>query len=108
MNTKTITRCEFCGEQLTDPESITRGIGPVCAKKQTAAFDSVGTTAHEMAQIAVMNERDARVINRALAKGAKRDVEFAKFVLGRVRCDVRALGDEPALLADVMSERRAA
>jgi len=27
------TRCEVCHRRLTDPESIARGIGPVCLKK---------------------------------------------------------------------------
>jgi hypothetical protein len=28
-------RCKRCGARLTDPESIERGIGPDCAKKET-------------------------------------------------------------------------
>ena len=28
----TVTRCRVCGRKLTDPESVKRGIGPICLK----------------------------------------------------------------------------
>jgi hypothetical protein len=39
------TRCELCGEVLTDKESIARGIGPVCANKQKSIYALVAAGA---------------------------------------------------------------
>lgn len=33
-----IVNCRECGKQLTDPESIAKGIGPECAQKAEQAF----------------------------------------------------------------------
>ena len=30
---RAIGRCIVCGAKLTDPESVERGIGPICAKR---------------------------------------------------------------------------
>ena len=30
---KAVTRCHICGRRLTDPDSVKRGIGPVCWRR---------------------------------------------------------------------------
>lgn len=37
-------RCSMCNRPLTDPESINRGIGPVCAEKQQAELSYIQGT----------------------------------------------------------------
>lgn len=32
---RTLGRCERCGRTLTDPDSVTRGIGPECARRES-------------------------------------------------------------------------
>ncbi|AYJ74809.1 MULTISPECIES: DUF6011 domain-containing protein [Thermus] len=34
-----MARCSVCGRELKDPRSIARGIGPVCARKQTRMLE---------------------------------------------------------------------
>ena len=34
---KTFDHCLCCGRRLDDPESVDRGVGPVCARKYEAA-----------------------------------------------------------------------
>jgi len=34
-------RCRMCHRPLTDPQSIERGIGPVCAKKEAAMHEEL-------------------------------------------------------------------
>lgn len=38
---KTKSRCQMCGRELTDPSSISRGIGPECIKKVETGQHSV-------------------------------------------------------------------
>lgn len=38
---RTVVSCERCGQELTDPESIARGLGPECAITQAAQFAAV-------------------------------------------------------------------
>ena len=39
--TKSVVSCERCGQELTDPESIARGMGPECAMTQAAQFSAI-------------------------------------------------------------------
>lgn len=39
--TRTVVQCERCGQELTDPESIARGMGPECAMTQSAQFNAI-------------------------------------------------------------------
>lgn len=38
---RTVVSCERCGQELTDPESIARGLGPECAMKQSEQFAAI-------------------------------------------------------------------
>ena len=44
-NASTLPRCGVCGRQLKDPESIARGVGPVCAGKSRSGSRGGGGTA---------------------------------------------------------------
>jgi hypothetical protein len=48
--------CFVCGERLTDPQSISRGIGPVCAGKLTKFLAAVGSSAEEIAALALIED----------------------------------------------------
>jgi hypothetical protein len=65
--------CFVCGERLTDPQSISRGIGPVCAGNLTKFLAAVGSSAEEVAALALMGDgatsRMLRVAMKALAFG---------------------------------------
>ncbi len=36
-----VVQCERCGIELTDPQSIARGMGPECAMTQAAQFSAI-------------------------------------------------------------------
>lgn len=66
--------CRICGETLTDPKSISLGIGPVCAKNLTKFLAAVGSSAEEVAALTVNGDgATARYLRLAhLAVGAHR------------------------------------
>ncbi|MFN7927110.1 MAG: DUF6011 domain-containing protein [Blastocatellia bacterium] len=39
--TETVVLCERCGQELADPESIARGMGPECAMTATQQFAAI-------------------------------------------------------------------
>lgn len=39
--TETVVLCERCGQELTDPESIARGMGPECAMSAGQQFNAI-------------------------------------------------------------------
>lgn len=74
--------CLICGETLTDPESIKRGVGPVCAGNLSKFLATVGSSAEEIASLALIEDgsvaRWLRVAMRAVAAG--RDDEAKRFL----------------------------
>lgn len=46
---RTVAHCERCGQELTDPESIARGLGPECAMKQSEQFAAISNLIEAMA-----------------------------------------------------------
>ena len=47
--TKSVVSCERCGQELTDPESIARGMGPECAMSAAAQFAAVTSLTEALA-----------------------------------------------------------
>lgn len=78
-------RCHFCRKALIDPRSIALGVGPECAEKQARAYVSAGTTETEMARIAEFDEKEARMIQRAMAFGRPEDLAWASRRIAKVR-----------------------
>jgi len=81
---KTATpHCKLCTRSLTDPESITRGIGPECAAKYAWMLCDAGLTL-EALQIPIELTTDPNVAlqlsraEKALLAGNRRDVEQFK------------------------------
>ena len=97
------TECRVCGERLTDPRSVARGIGPVCERNLSKFVASVGSSAEEIASLALMGDsatsRMLRVAMKAVALGHKERAmrffesarEAAKFAL-----DVEAAEEKAA------------
>lgn len=40
---RTVVSCERCGQELTNPQSIARGMGPECAMTQAAQFSAISS-----------------------------------------------------------------
>lgn len=78
---RTAVTCERCGQELTDPESIARGMGPECAMTQAAQFGAISD------------------LTMALATGYF-DMVARKFLIEKAICDTR--------LAKAKSERNPA
>jgi uncharacterized ferredoxin-like protein len=78
--------CCICGEKLSDPVSISRGSGPVCAAKLANFLVAVGSSAQEIAELVLIDDsavaRWLRVAARAVGAGqsaqAKRFFEAAR------------------------------
>jgi uncharacterized ferredoxin-like protein len=78
--------CCICGEKLSNQVSIARGSGPVCAAKLANFLIAVGSSAEEIAALAVIDDgavsRWLRVAARAVGAGqtaqAKRFFEAAR------------------------------
>jgi Family of unknown function (DUF6011) len=62
---RTVVSCERCGQELTDPESIARGMGPECAMKQSDQFAAISA------------------LTEAIAIGDYFDIVAKKFLLER-------------------------
>jgi len=73
------TDCRVCGERLTDPESISRGIGPVCAGNLSKFLAAVGSSTEEIATLALTDDsavtRWLRVAARAVGAGRIEEAE---------------------------------
>jgi hypothetical protein len=65
--------CCICGERLTDPVSVSRGAGPVCAARLASFLLTVGSSASEVAALALIDDsavaRWLRVAARAVGAG---------------------------------------
>src|SRR5262247_562036 len=76
------TECSLCGERLTDPESVKRGIGPVCARKLSKFLAVSGASAEEIASLALVDDgavsRWLHVAMRAVSQG--RDGDARRFL----------------------------
>lgn len=81
----TATKCKICRRKLTNPESLSQGVGPECAQRYAgmlsgAGLDADGLRSSGITPEAVTNEvaKWLAVAERALLKGAMRDVETFK------------------------------
>ncbi len=80
-----VVTCEKCGQTLTDPESIARGLGPECAITASAQFAAVTslteaiTTGVYFDQIAQRFLIEKRIIEARL-KDAKAEFNPAKII----------------------------
>jgi len=65
--------CCVCGERLIDPISVSRGSGPVCAARLANFLVTVGSSAEEVAALALIDDsavaRWLRVAARAVGAG---------------------------------------
>jgi hypothetical protein len=65
--------CFVCGERLTDLESVRNQIGPVCAGKLSKFLAAVGSSAEEIAALALIDDGAVagwlRVAARAVGAG---------------------------------------
>lgn len=59
--------CAICGETLTDPESVKRRVGPVCAAKQTKSLAAAGSSAEEVAALSMLGDATVSAWLRKLA-----------------------------------------
>lgn len=74
-----VRHCSRCGDSLTDPSSWERGIGPVCAKKDTHLFAKTIPTNFTMATMHAMSVKPELLPdNIAHIWSALRDVLFDK------------------------------
>lgn len=84
------TRCNLCGERLTDPESIKRGIGPVCAGKLTDFMAVVESSVEEIASLAVVDDGAVSKWLRVAKKAfAAKQHDQAKRFFAAARCAAR-------------------
>lgn len=60
--TGTVHQCEICGKTLTDPESIARGIGPICACKDGGKIHPIT----DRANYGIVTETDDYLVIRDL------------------------------------------
>lgn len=81
----TTTNCQICGINLTDPESIARGVGPDCAAKRASFIASCGTTDVEIASLEATGDAAARWVRNfrtemrhCSARAAQRCIEAAR------------------------------
>jgi hypothetical protein len=76
-----MNECCICGERLSDPVSIARGAGPVCAAKLANFLVTVGSSAEEVALLALVDDsataRWLRLAARAI--GVRRSEEATRF-----------------------------
>jgi hypothetical protein len=79
-----VVNCERCGQELTDPESIARGLGPECAMTQAAQFAAISNLTLAMStgyfdQIAQNKFIEKAHVETRLA-AAKREFNPAKII----------------------------
>ncbi|HKQ74621.1 MAG TPA: DUF6011 domain-containing protein [Blastocatellia bacterium] len=93
--------CLICGERLTDPESVKRGTGPVCAAKLSNFLAFAGSSHEEIAALALLDDatvaRWLRKVAGALKAGRPADADM---FLGAAR---RAAAAVRSVAADVMA-----
>lgn len=79
----TTPRCKLCKKPLTNPESITKGIGPECAAKWAWTLCNAGLTLEalqipESVSTDKMVARHLHMAEQALLIGRRRDMEAFK------------------------------
>jgi ABC-type lipopolysaccharide export system ATPase subunit len=80
-----LTRCKICGEALRDPNSIRAGIGPVCAANLTRFLAAVGSSAEEIAALALIDDNVSRLLRCAERAAGLGHVPQAKSFIERAR-----------------------
>ena len=65
--------CQICGRHLTDPDSIRRGIGPICAGKNRVPRDS---NPSEDPRIKILNGAIAQTIIEAIPEFRRNECQF--------------------------------
>ena len=68
---RTVVSCERCGQELTDPESIARGLGPECALTASAQFSAITN------------------LSEAVTTGGYFDMVARKFLLEKAICETK-------------------
>lgn len=66
-----VVSCERCGQELTDPESIARGLGPECAMTAAAQFTAISQ------------------LSEAIAVGDYFDMVAKKFLIEKTICEAK-------------------
>lgn len=69
--------CVVCGRALSDPKSVTAGIGPVCAKRVAESHAALTAPAAPTGALGVDLEADARAEEDAAAAEAQADAALA-------------------------------
>lgn len=74
-----LPRCEVCGRQLTDPDSILLGYGPDCAAKRAGFYASGGLSVEDVEALASSELPDVqRWLNSMRAALRHGDGEYAQ------------------------------
>lgn len=72
-------KCQICGRQLTNPESISKGIGPECAGKYASGIQAAGTSFERVTALENIGDRDVnkwiRVAKQSIGQGK---IKFAQ------------------------------
>jgi hypothetical protein len=68
-----IPKCQICGRQLENFDSISRGIGPECLAKRERFLAAAGSNDHEISMLALSNDptvtRWVALAGRAIGAG---------------------------------------
>lgn len=72
--------CQICQRNLTDQQSIARGVGPECLAKRERFLAASGSNDHEIAELALSGdptvERWIRKVGAAIAAGRQDHVNI--------------------------------
>lgn len=94
--------CQICGRQLTDNESIARGVGPDCAAKRASFVAGCGTTETEIASLESANADSARWIRNFRTEMRAGNVRWAKKCLEAARYRAQPVAPAPVAPAPVV------
>lgn len=86
-----LTRCRICREELRNNDSIRAGIGPVCAAKLTKFLAAVGSSAEEIAALALIDDNVSRLLRCAERAAGFGHVTEATALLERARACARLI-----------------
>lgn len=97
-----IHKCQLCGRELTNPESISKGIGPECSAKYAAGIQVAGTSQQRITALENIGDSDTskwvRVAKQAIGQG---NLKFAKTCFERADRRAALVGvDLPPMPAD--------
>lgn len=91
-----LNKCSWCGKALTDPRSISLGIGPECLKAHGTFVGGCGASVEE---IEVWREssdpvllRWVKVLNRAIAN---KDAKYTRIYIDAARRCASVVADAP-------------